>query len=779
MPVTWRDLSSYPKLSLKMVVYDGKISMSRCFTRSTLPGALLLFGIVALFVAMIRPYHSPAFGGTDENGYILTAKWLALRGDAGKHTVDPYEFVSGNWVETQNNVYYAKYPIGYPLLCAAAYRMGGPEAVFWINPILATLAIAGMFFLGRIFIGNTAGGFAALLLAANPMLAHFSLSALSHSGSVCFAVWGMFFVWRWTQHGGWWNAVLGSVFTAYALTVRYTEALLALPLLAMVVWRCVEVLKTAPPGQRRRTARQLAAQIGLMLAAAALTVTPLFLHHWAAYGSPWVNGYSLCDESTGFSWVWFQKNWRLMLGRMDWPGLFLIFPIGLAGLAWLAAYHPKRALFLGLWAMPGLLLYTAYYWAPEGDGPGYIRFFTSIFPAFILSALSLLCLAAPPRRTWTVAMGGLVLLIAGVNLDESCRRLEQAAERLRFNKAMLDTVSANLPSNSVILSDDHVLNFVEYAGNFRLYSFDIFSRSALQNKTKVLNDNNPHPFQRQKAAKLRKLFGNKNDAQLADIQRDRVARLLAAGKRVTVISRKDGMQRWRGRLSDRFAFSNMTEYLEIQTPPKGDPRPTVWSLVAIRPRPPGEAAGKPAEMTALQETIDRAQFRLDHLRTEHNEKYPGAAQSMARINDLEKDLRDLREKQKRLLAKAPAAKPPHPASPPLASSSNAHPALATLSVTNAIRTNAPPAIAAAAVAAANPIARGSSNVVALVASAPFPQPTFAGAALLTNLPSVISSPPPPSVSNAVITATATNVVVSVVTPPAPVATRTNATQTVP
>jgi hypothetical protein len=185
-------------------------------------------------------------------------------------------------------------------------------------------------------------------------------------------------------------------------------------------------------------------------------------------------------------------------------------------------------------------------------------------------------------------------------------------------------------------------------------------------------------------------------------------------------------------------------------------------------------------MTALQETIDRAQFRLDHLRTEHNEKYPGAAQSMARINNLEKDLRDLREKQRRLLAKTPpTAKPPKPVSFPIAASSNAPAVLATLSVTNAIRTNAPPVIAAAAVAAANTIARGSSNVVALVAPAPFPQPTFAAAALLTNLPSVISSPPPPSMSNAVATAAATNVVVSDVFPAAPVATRTNATQTVP
>src|SRR5208283_2730453 len=102
-------------------------------------------------------------------------------------------------------------------------------AMFLVNPLLAALAIVGMFFLARAMINTTAGVLGALLLATNPLHAYFGLSALSHSGSICFAVWGMFFLWRWTTSGGWLNAALAGALSAVACTIRYTEALLALP----------------------------------------------------------------------------------------------------------------------------------------------------------------------------------------------------------------------------------------------------------------------------------------------------------------------------------------------------------------------------------------------------------------------------------------------------------------------------------------------------------------------------------------------------------------------
>ena len=266
-------------------------------------------------------YFVPAYEGVDENGYILTAKRLALTGDGTKHTDHPLEYVSENVVQVDDGVFYAKYPLGYPWLCALAYRLGGPTGVFWVNPILAVLSVVGMFLLGRAMINDWAGALAALLLATNPLHAFYGLSALSHTGAVCFAIWGMLFLWRWTQSGGWRNAALAGALTAYACTIRYTEALLFLPVVAMIFWR--------------RNFREVA----VMAAAAALVIAPLAIHHWLAFGAPWRTGYALCGEATGFGWEWFKKNWWLMVTRLNSPGLTLIFPVGLVGLGYLESSY--------------------------------------------------------------------------------------------------------------------------------------------------------------------------------------------------------------------------------------------------------------------------------------------------------------------------------------------------------------------------------------------------------------------------------------------------------
>ncbi len=295
--------------------YINGIKLVTVWNRASLFTASVAFAIVALFCALLSAYHVAAYDGVDENGYLITAKSLATKGDSGKVLDDPIEFVSGNYVLADNGNYYGKYPLGYPALCTLAYKLGGPDAVFLVNPILAALAVLGTFFLGRAMLGAFAGALAAILLATNPLHAYFGISALSHSGSICFAVWGMFFLWRWTESGGKWNAFLTGAVSAYASTVRYTDGLLLLPIAAMVLWRFFKV--EAPAEQQPVARRKVVWEFVVMTFAAIIAVTPLLIHHWKAFGAPWVTGYALCGESTGFGWKFFKDNWWLMLTRMD------------------------------------------------------------------------------------------------------------------------------------------------------------------------------------------------------------------------------------------------------------------------------------------------------------------------------------------------------------------------------------------------------------------------------------------------------------------------------
>ncbi|MDD2707617.1 MAG: hypothetical protein PHV34_06365 [Verrucomicrobiae bacterium] len=656
---------------------SAKPEESMCaFSRRTATGlaAGVVLALTGLFAVYLSFFYVPAYQGVDENGYIITAKLMAQhRGIAGKCSADAYEFVSGNMVEGRDGVYFAKYPIGYPMLCVGAIRLGGPDAIYLINPLLATLSLVGMFLLGRSVIGIWAGVLAAILLAANPLNAYFGLSALSHSGSTCFGVWGMFFAWRWLQKGGLANAALAGCLSAYALTIRYSDALLVFPMGMAVLWRGVEIWRTTALERRAAALLEAGVEIGVMGLTALLAVLPLYIHHWVAYGSPWVNGYTLCQESTGFSWEWFEKNWRLMLGKMDSTGLFLIFPVGLLGLIYLFFHDLKKAVFLALWIMPTLLLYTAYYWAPVGEGWGYVRFFTGIFPPLVICALAMPFSSERKGAAWNVAVGLFVLLVAGANLKDSVLQLERMRDRLLMARHVGDLVKKNAPPDGVVFADDYILNFIEYVGDYRLYPRDLFDIGAIKRRITVLDNKDPHPFQRQKARRIADLFGKKNNAQLAELQRKVVERHVKSGRPVFVLAQQHAIGGWRGRLSSQFDFLPRGEVLDVTVSPRGDRRATVWSLHELRPQEnPEMVTTNSVSVKNLQQKIDQLQFHLENLRTAHRERYPGAQESQNRISYAERELRDFRERLRRLTTKKkapPAAKPrvPPTVKPPPAS----------------------------------------------------------------------------------------------------------------
>jgi hypothetical protein len=623
--------------------------------RSGLFSAPVALAIVALFCALLSGYHVASYDGIDENGYLITARSLATKGDSGKVLDDPNEFVSGNYVLADNGSYYGKYPLGYPALCVLAYKLGGPTAIFLVNPILAALAVLGTFFLGRAMMGEFAGALAAILLATNPLHAYFANSALSHSGSICFAVWGMFFLWRWTESGGKWNAFLAGALSAYASTVRYTDGLLVLPIIAMVAWR---YFKVEAPADLQPVAREFI----LMIVSALIAVMPLLIHHWRAFGAPWVTGYSLCGESTGFGWKFFKENWWLMLTRMDTGGLILLFPLGLVGLAYLAIHDAKRGLLLGLWAVPGLLLYSAYYWAPQGDGPGYVRFFVSVFPPLILSALALLCFAVRARPWWwEVGLGAFVAVVATANLREATHQLNRQMDRLLFDKETSERVRDKLKDGAVIVASDRLLNFIEFAGDWHLYPLETFDRGAIQNRIKNLKDNDPRPFQRRKAEKLAETRGQKSDSDLTQEQRDLIKKQLAAGREVAMIMPKDQYRRARGRLGDKFEFDPLIEWTEIRYGAKDtDLNYTAWALYRIKSR-----TSKPASVADLEQQIDELDARLRDERADFDARFPGGQAAWTKVQDTEHDLRDLRDKLKKA-----TPKPPPPVPKPASTTTN-------------------------------------------------------------------------------------------------------------
>ena len=605
--------------------------------------------VVALFGLVMAGFFVPAYEGTDENGYLGAARRLAVTGSAAKATVHPLEHVSGNMVQTGPGLFYAKYPLGYPWLCAAAYRVGGPAAAFGVNPVLAALGIVGIFLLARALVSTYAGVLAAILLATSPWHTYFGLSALSHSGAIAFAVWGLYYLWRWVEAGGRGNALAAGALTAFTYTIRYSEALLAVPVVAMVVWRYCQLPEGATPTERNRQVARWRQEVGLLVAGAAGAVLPLLAFHWTAFGAPWQTGYGLCGETTGFGWHWFAENWWTMLTKLNTPGLWLVFPLGLAGLAYVAVHDARRATLLGLWILPPVLLYTAYYWAPAGEGMSYLRFFVSVCPGLIVCALILLCEVVPPRPVWSVALGLFIAVAATFNLRAALKEAATQTDRLKQTELTWATVRQYVPDGAIIVGTGGMLDSVEFLGNYELYSYETFDRKLLTWTTDVLKKEGPAPFQRRKAEELANTVGKLNDNQLAVLQRSLLASNVAAGRLVVLIATPDQLRTARGRLGEAFTYERLAEWYTVNFTKDDEPRPAPLALYRLQPRtknPP-----KPDSLADVDEKIDRLQFRVRTARADFDDQFPGARQKWDAITDWEKQLRDLRDRAKQLQAR--------------------------------------------------------------------------------------------------------------------------------
>jgi 4-amino-4-deoxy-L-arabinose transferase-like glycosyltransferase len=607
--------------------------------------------ILTLAALPLAGHFEPAYHGVDQNGYMVTARRLLLTGDPGKPLRTPDAFLGGNWVIADSGIGYAKYPIGYPLLCSAAAKLTGRmDAMFWVNPLLAVLTVLGVFLLGRAWWGAFAGALAAILLAVNPLHLNFGLSALSHAGSSCLGVWSMLALWHWRRTGHAASALAAGALAGYAVSIRYTDALLFLPAAAMLVDRWRERRAAGAPLADSATLRGAV----LLAAGAFLAVLPLLAQHWTAYGSPFRTGYGLCGESTGFGWNWFHDNIWVMLAKMDNGGLILLFPLGLAGLLHLALQNRSEGALLAWWTVPQLLLYSAYYWAPAGDGFGYTRFFISVFPPLILAAVHLLVVPLGKHPRWTWAAGALVLLAAAANLHEALRQVGQLRATLITAEAATAVAQRHLPPNATLFASKRVLDVLEFAGDWTLFATENFDRRPVANTLKPLAQDGPHPFQRRKAQELKERRGGWSDDQFNQALRDLVTAEQNTGRPVFWALPADQLNKAaRNRLGGAFKLTPVAGWLELRRNDDDNQRYTDWLLLAIR-RPD---AGPPSKLSpAEQLLLFQEQFRS--LRVELEDRVPGIKPRLDRLLELNNEIRRLQG-----VARKNAA-PPKPAGHP-------------------------------------------------------------------------------------------------------------------
>ena len=204
-------------------------------------------------------------------------------------------------------------------------------------------------------------------------------------------------------------------------------------------------------------------------------------------------GYDTTNESEGFTWDFFLNKWDFMVGQVYNTGLFFIAPLGIAGMILMFRKSARVAAVMTLWFVPGMLLYTAYYWGMNTNGVGYLRFFLTLFPpivfctAWLLDDVSRRSVDGFFRRgsiAGPIMAGVIVAIACGMNTYSARGALERdftiqanladAGEHI-FGKTR-DTYESDPKKRPLLFGEARgFLNYIQFAGNYECYSSDAFT----------------------------------------------------------------------------------------------------------------------------------------------------------------------------------------------------------------------------------------------------------------------------------------------------------------
>ena len=180
-------------------------------------------------------------------------------------------------------------------------------------------------------------------------------------------------------------------------------------------------------------------------------------------------------------------------------------PSGSPGSAWMFKASRRLGYVMAAWLLPNLLIYTLYYWAPDGTGVGYLRFFLTIFPGLAFCALGAIneMIGEAARRfsaSAAITFGVVTCLATLIGIQTVAPWMEdQFRGTLMLQRAEAiggDHIPAAPPPGSVIFGPDHIVHYLQFVGDYVLYSDRLFTPDYVRRMGKPdVDPNDPTPFQ--------------------------------------------------------------------------------------------------------------------------------------------------------------------------------------------------------------------------------------------------------------------------------------------
>ena len=410
--------------------------------------ALAHFGFLMCFFA-------PAFSTPDAHSYFRQAQDLATHGRTYTTRSSPAQFIGVHYREGPEGKFYTKHAPGLSIFLAIAYRLFGPYATFWVNPLLCSLALMGTFFLCRLWIGPRWAWLAPALMALNPILNEHAHFGDAHAAVAFLLIWSLYGLASLKRSPSIPLGFAAGFATGMLPVVRYPEAIY-LPAIALYALT------------NRRKDRSDSPALWAAIAGATIPICLLALRNNAAYGAPWRTGYGISGEQTGFSLFYFARNSPFFVQKLLGEGGGLVFAFGAVGISLMCAQRPwrRRGLLLAGITAPTTLLYMSYYWPPD---PQSMRF---LIPTFFLYALGLVWLLRLLERQGRLRIGIVVWIMiafqAWWGVPKSFRTMAHLQREDHSLALLLDRLNEIVPPGSVLVAPQRADAYLDFAGSWRI-----------------------------------------------------------------------------------------------------------------------------------------------------------------------------------------------------------------------------------------------------------------------------------------------------------------------
>ena len=460
-----------------------------------------LAGILSVVVVTIGfTYGALVAGGSDAYGYVSQADaWAAgtirfdeplIREFAGR--VDRNAFVPLGYraVDGAGTVV-PMYPPGLPIVMSVFHRLGGREAVFYVVPLLAGLAIVATYVMGLRLGGKAIGLAGAALLATSPAFLY-QLTAAPMSDVPVTAWWALALALVLVDHLA--AAFFSGFAVSLAILTRPNLAPLAMIPVAALIWDGLRDRARL----RRAVTRAATYSAGVMPGCVVIGVL-----YAAWYGSPFTSGYGSIDSIYHWTNAWPNlARYPAWTAESQTPLVALAFaaPMLVSRVSRAGPVASQARVIAWSWVGFIVLVLASYLLYEAFNAWWFVRFMLPAFPPLlVLTSVSVVALSQQLSQreggAWlrVVIPSALVAVMMWHGIVYAIDHHAFSARSERKYAAVADYVSRRLPRNAALLSMQHSGSIRYYSGRATV-RFDHIAQAQLESTLAALTDAGYRPY---------------------------------------------------------------------------------------------------------------------------------------------------------------------------------------------------------------------------------------------------------------------------------------------